>query len=145
MFVIADLYFQNLAVYKRGGARAEKGRKSKSRSLDGGREIMRWNFYFLIFTIIAHAKMASGGTKKWNRVEKPTFDLQVRFNSTEEIEAFMKRLDNIRSILTPGNSSSIDNCGLMVAMFDAVEKNVEEPSTLDLKQSFMRNSGKSND
>ena len=41
----------------------------------------------------------------------------------------MKRLDNIHSILTPGNSSSIDNYGLMMAMFDAVEENVEEPSS----------------
>ena len=85
--------------------------------------------------------------------------LDVTFSTVEEKDAFTQRLNNIRKRLTPGGSSSLDNCSLMLAMFDAVEREATQSQELPsfemepmdeqeanttytpLIKSFQRNSG----
>ena len=53
----------------------------------------------------------------------------VNFSATEEKEAFTQRLGHIRKLLTSSGGSSPDNCGLMLAMFDVVERDAREVVT----------------
>ena len=87
--------------------------------------------------------------------------LDINFSTVEEKDAFTQRLNNVRKRLTPKGSSSLDNCSLMLAMFDAVEReavqtqdlpSIEMPEPMDeqeantdyvpLIKTFQRNSGK---
>ena len=86
--------------------------------------------------------------------------LDINFSTVEEKDAFTQRLKDVRKRLTPEGSSSLDNCTLMLAMFDAVEREAaqaqdlpsiemepmdeQEASTdyVPLTKSFQRNSGK---
>ena len=67
----------------------------------------------------------------------------VSFDSTEERAAFRSRLEHIRSLLTPVGQPSLDNNGLLTAMFDHVEQ-ASAPfpgSERASVQSFNRDSG----
>ena len=49
------------------------------------------------------------------------YTLDIHFRDGAEKDAFVKRLGTVRSLLSSGNASSVDNFGLMSAMFDIVE------------------------
>lgn len=77
------------------------------------------------------------------------YTLDIHFSGNAEKEAFVRRLKSVRALLSGSESvGSIDNFGLMSAMFDIVEGVVPPSSNAGSErqttQSFMRNSGKSN-
>ena len=74
------------------------------------------------------------------------YSFDVHFLSSEEREAFQQRLKEVRQRLTPPGSSPIDNCSLMLALFDAVEGDQPQPSQHGAQQqptrkSFLQNGG----
>ena len=83
--------------------------------------------------------------------------LDISFSTVEEKDVFTQYLKNVRKHLTPEGSSSLDNCNLMLAMFDAVEREAaqaqdlpsiemepmdEQEASTDYVPSFQWNSGK---
>lgn len=70
----------------------------------------------------------------------------VNFDCQGARTAFKSRLEHIRSLLTPSGQPSLDNCGLMSAIFDMVERLVPASfpgtSRAPATQSFNRDSGK---
>ena len=83
--------------------------------------------------------MASSSSRKRVRY---TFD--VHFASHDEKEAFLRRLKDVRQLLTPAGCPSLDNCSLFNALCDAVEiqPSTSDPSAEPSTKSFLRNSGK---
>ena len=75
-----------------------------------------------------------------------TFD--VHFGGEAEKDAFVRRLSNVRSLLSGGEGlAAMDNFGLMSAIFDIVEGALPPATSAgnerQTTQSFLRNSGKS--
>ena len=76
------------------------------------------------------------------------YTMDIHFGVEAEKDAFVRRLSSVRTLLSgDGSMASIDNFGLMSAMFDIVE-GVVPPSPVAANErqttlSFMRNSGKS--
>lgn len=75
------------------------------------------------------------------------YTLDIHFSVEAEKDAFKRRLSSVRALLSGGESvASIDNYGLMSAMFDIVEGTVSPTSSAgnsrQITRSFMRNSGK---
>ena len=72
--------------------------------------------------------------------------LVVNFDSQAGRQAFKSRIEHVRSLLTPQGQPSLDNNGLMSAMFDLVERlappfpGSERASAV---QSFYKDSGES--
>ena len=71
------------------------------------------------------------------------FSFAVSFDSADERTAFKSRLEYIRSLLTPVGQPALDNCGVMSAMFDHVERHQIFPGSerASAVQSFNRSSG----
>ena len=44
------------------------------------------------------------------------FNFEIKFNSVEEKEAFKSRLSQVRDLLTPPGSSTIDNLSLILTV-----------------------------
>lgn len=86
--------------------------------------------------------MASGRTRVRHSVV-------VGFDTQEEKAAFQRRLEHVRALLTPAGQPTLDNNGLMAAIFDHVELLMptrspfpgSERASVSV-QSFNRNSGK---
>ena len=80
------------------------------------------------------------------RRKRIRYTLDIHFGLEAEKDVFLKRLSAVRDILSGGESlASIDNFGLMSAMFDIVEGLGGIPSAGNERQSvqsFMRDSGK---
>lgn len=81
------------------------------------------------------------------RKKRVRYTLDVHFSVEAEKDAFVRRLGAVRKLLSGDESMlSIDNYGLMSAMFDIVEGIVSpDPSAGNERQntqSFMRNCGK---
>ncbi len=83
------------------------------------------------------------------RRKRVRYTLDIHFSVEAEKDAFVKRLNSVREILSEGEGlASIDNLGLMSSMFDLVEGQGqgEVPSAGNERQqyvqSFMRDSGK---
>ena len=78
---------------------------------------------------------------------KVKFNLEMKFSSVHEKEAFKARLSQVRDLLTPpGSSKGLDNLSLMLEMFEAVESRTvqqEHPEhyTDRCTLSFMRHNG----
>ena len=75
------------------------------------------------------------------------YTLDVHFGVEAEKDAFIRRLNSVRTLLSGDESmASIDNFGLLSAMFDIVEGVVPPPpmagNERQTTMSFMRNSGK---
>ena len=84
--------------------------------------------------------MASSSSRKRVRY---TFD--VHFTSQGEKDAFLRRLKNVRELLTPAGSPSLDNCSLFSALCDSFEgasqtaaPAVTDSSTEPSTKSFLR-------
>ena len=81
-----------------------------------------------------------------SRRKRVRYTLDIHFGDVAEKDAFVKRLGTVRSLLSSGNVSSVDNFGLMTAMFEIVEGVASWSSSAGNErqtvQSFMRNSGK---
>ena len=79
--------------------------------------------------------------------EKIKFNLELKFASVHDKDAFKIRLNKIRDILTPPGSKPIHNLSLLLEMFDAIEnrpRSMEHQSMASSSvqtMSFMRNSG----
>lgn len=76
------------------------------------------------------------------------YTLDIHFSVEAEKDAFIRRLSSVRTLLSSVESqASIDNFGLLSAMFDIVEGAIPPaPSAGNERQttqSFMRNSGRS--
>ena len=88
--------------------------------------------------------MSTGSTSLPSR-KRPRFTLQVPFKSSDEKEAFVRRFEAVSKLLTPAGAPSLDNHGLMCAMFDAVERSVQGSvfpgDAREQSQSFLNNSG----
>ena len=133
------MQFQGLnehAHYKKGTGRPENGaRKNSSNAIEP------LSFYALIYTktpvrywceyvqrAAAHPfshihslleKMASDGRR--NRVR---LSLGVEFDNQAAMSSFSRRLEYVRSLLTPPGLRTLDNQGLLSALFDHVEGSV---------------------
>lgn len=92
-------------------------------------------------------------TRKRNRSGGSRFQFDLHFVNDEQKKAFKLRLNNIRQHFTPRGRAEIDNMGLMLAMFDVVEREIarrdgsgddpmDESIAPSLKLSFQRNNGK---
>ena len=53
------------------------------------------------------------------------FNFEIKFNSVEEKEAFKSRLSQVRDLLTPPGSSTIDNLSLILELFDCVQNRTD--------------------
>ena len=71
-----------------------------------------------------------------------TFD--VHFASHDEKEAFLRRLKDVRQLLTLAGCPSLDNCSLFNALCNAVEilPSTSDPNAEPSTKSFLCNSGK---
>lgn len=74
------------------------------------------------------------------------YSIDVNFDSEERKQTFKLRMESIRKRLTPSGSPSLDNFGLMYAMFDIVEGVIPADLAGTARetchtQSFQRNSG----
>ena len=78
---------------------------------------------------------------------KTKFNLEMKFRSVGEKDAFKRRLSKVRDLLTPpGSGKPIDNLSLLSELFDAVEsrtvQQVPPESSADRStRSFMRDNG----
>lgn len=93
-----------------------------------------------------------------NRRVRVRMSLGVEFENPAAKAAFSRRLEHVRSLLTPPELKNLDNQGLLTAMFDVVERSVSsslpgisrassgpsEESTegVSVMQSFNSNAGK---
>ena len=53
--------------------------------------------------------------------KRSRYTMEVNFGSQEEKEAFLRRLQSVRELYTPDGCPSLDNHGLLNAMFETVE------------------------
>ena len=70
--------------------------------------------------------------------------LVVDFDGQEGRQSFKRRIEQVRNLLTPPGKT-LDNYGLMAAMFDLVERfapSFPESEQFSAVQSFNRDSGK---
>ena len=88
--------------------------------------------------------MAEGGSKATPARNRKRFSVAVSFDTMSEHAAFKRRLEHIRSLLTPPGQLPLDNNGMMAAMFDLVEQQDTFPARAraSAMQTFNRNSGK---
>lgn len=74
------------------------------------------------------------------------FTYDIKFGKQEEKEAFVKRLEDVRSLLSGRWGADLDNLGLMSAMFDLVEATFPARHSAgnerQTPRSFLRNNGK---
>lgn len=88
--------------------------------------------------------MASSSRKR--KRERYSFDLS--FATLEEKEAFLKRLQNVRKLMTPAGASLLVNQDLVYALLDLAESGshpTSDPHSANAgpaTKSFMRNGGK---
>ena len=73
--------------------------------------------------------------------------LVVNFDNQAAKAAFKTRAEHVRSVLSPAGQPTLDNAGLMSAMFDLVEQLIPapyagSPSVVPARQSFNKDSGK---
>jgi hypothetical protein len=89
--------------------------------------------------------MSGSSTERNTPRSRIRHSLVVSFDSPEGRTAFKSRVEHVRSLLTPPGQPSLDNNGLMSAIFDHVERfapvfpGTERASAV---QSFNRDSGK---
>ena len=57
------------------------------------------------------------------------FTLDVKFASEQAKEAFLKRLNAVRDLVTPEGSAKVDNYGLLSALFSLAESSNQQPSS----------------
>ena len=61
---------------------------------------------------------------------KVKFNLEMKFSSVQEKEAFKTRLSQVCDLLTPpGSSKPLDNLSLLSEMFEAVESRIQQEHT----------------
>ena len=54
--------------------------------------------------------------------KRARLSLVIDFDSLEGTNVFKRRLDYVREVLTPAGQSDLDNCGLISAIFDHMER-----------------------
>ena len=82
-----------------------------------------------------------------NSKRRVRFTFDMKFVSHEEKEAFQRRLEHIRQLMTPAGAQSIDNNSLFNALCDLAEDSHPTPDPAHgadagpATKSFMRNCG----
>ena len=77
--------------------------------------------------------------------KRKRYSFNLSFADQEEKDAFLRRLQNVRKLLTPVGAPLLENQNLVYALLDLAEAGshpTPDPHSGPATKSFMRNSGK---